>query len=255
MVISVSTRSHRRQRRPARRSISAGAAGPAPPARPAARRCARARMAATTSSSRPMSDRGQAVLQLVAGELGQARGRPPASSRPISAALSSRKTALTVVSGGEPQEAARAWCRQRPRLAADLPDRPGQRDADSSDERDRQHDVRHQVVAGVLAHRGSWCTPWVMEKPGAGDEGEQRGEERPDVALLAVPERVAGVGGPCCPGAAPCRAAPPWWCRRPSGRPRRASRPSRRSARRPAWRRRWRGSPHRRRRPCRRSRS
>src|SRR5262249_62210050 len=85
-----------------------------------------------------------------------------------------------------------------PGLPAHLRVRPDQRRA-LGDAREGERDVGDEEIAAALVPEREH--PLEDREPAAGDEDAEGREQRPEVAFLAVPEGVAGIGG--TPGAAP----------------------------------------------------
>src|SRR5262249_57960717 len=78
-------------------------------------------------------------------------------------------------------------------LAAHLRVRPDERDA-LGDAGRGEHDIGDQRIAAFLPPEREYSLEY--REPGAGDEDAEGREQRPEVALLAIPEGVLGIGGP-----------------------------------------------------------
>ncbi len=93
-----------------------------------------------------------------------------------------------------------------------------------SHERDAQHHVRDQVAGLSDSPVQQPVHALVDGEDRTGDEDPDRGQQRPEEPLLAVPERVGLVRRLPADAAARSAGRPGWWCRRRSAPPRRASR-------------------------------
>ena len=99
--------------------------------------------------------------------------------------------------GGVPQLAVEAAIRVRG-VRAQLPPCLQPRDG-LEHERHRQHDVGQPVVAALVPGPAQLVDALQHGEDAAADEDADRREQRPEVALPAVAELVALVGGPVAP--------------------------------------------------------
>ncbi len=147
----------------------------------------------------------------------------PAITRPTTAALSSNRATLTVMSGLVcTWESTSSWPRRAsPRTCqkARANERPLRHEGDAKRHVGEQHAL--VLVAGQREY--------ALEdgESRAGDEDAERREQRPEVPLLAVPERVLAGRRAGPPGAATSAGTPGQGCPPPSGPPRRAWRSTR----------------------------